>query len=103
MRSHMETRTVHMDFSYDSDKTEVAQTAYETLILDAMQGDATLFTRKDEVEAEWQLITPIEDAWASMPPSKFPNYAAGSDGPAESDEMAKRNGHHWHKLTSPGD
>jgi glucose-6-phosphate 1-dehydrogenase len=101
VRSHMETRTVHMDFSYDADKTEVAQTAYETLILDAMQGDATLFTRKDEVEAEWQLITPIEEAWASMSASKFPNYAAGSDGPAESDEMVKRNGHHWHKLASP--
>jgi glucose-6-phosphate 1-dehydrogenase len=103
VRSHMETRTVHMDFSYDSNSTEVAQTAYETLILDAMQGDATLFTRKDEVEAEWTLITPIEETWQRMGPPKFPNYAAGSDGPAASDEMVERNKHHWHKLVASGD
>jgi len=77
-----------MDFSYDSDKTEVAQTAYETLIprRHARRCHACS-PAKDEVEAEnGKLMTPIEDAWASMPPSKFPNYAAGSDGPAESDE-----------------
>ena len=103
VRSHMETRTVTMDFSYSSNNTEVAQTAYEALILDAMQGDATLFTRKDEVEAEWQLITPIEEAWQKGPPPKLPNYAAGSDGPAAADEMLARNGHHWHKLFPQGE
>jgi glucose-6-phosphate 1-dehydrogenase len=44
-----------------------------------MQGDATLFTRRDEVDAEWQIISPIEEAWAQLPPPDFPNYAAGSD------------------------
>ena len=47
-----------------------------------MRGDATLFTRRDEVEAEWRIITPIEEAWANLPVPDFPNYAAGSDGPA---------------------
>jgi len=45
-----------------------------------MQGDPTLFTRRDEVEAQWRLITPILEAWSSGPPPSFPNYAAGSDG-----------------------
>ncbi len=103
VRSHMETRTVTMDFSYDSNSSEVAQTAYETLILDAMQGDATLFTRRDEVEAEWTLITPIEDAWQNAGAPKFPNYAAGSDGPAAADEMLGRHGHQWHKLVARSD
>jgi glucose-6-phosphate 1-dehydrogenase len=46
-----------------------------------MRGDATLFTRRDEVEAEWRIITPIEEAWAHLPAPDFPNYAAGSEGP----------------------
>src|SRR5260370_38944382 len=46
-----------------------------------MRGDATLFTRRDEVEAEWRIITPIEEAWAHLPAPEFPNYAAGSEGP----------------------
>ena len=52
-----------------------------------MRGDATLFTRRDEVEAEWQIITPIEETWAHLPAPDFPNYAAGSDGPIS-----------WHEL-----
>ena len=52
-----------------------------------MRGDATLFTRRDEVEAEWRIITPIEEAWAHLPAPDFPNYAAGSEGPAS-----------WHEL-----
>jgi glucose-6-phosphate 1-dehydrogenase len=55
-----------------------APPAYETLLLDAMRGDPTLFTRADEVEAEWRIVTPIENAWHELPPPKFPNYAAGS-------------------------
>src|SRR6266511_495645 len=69
--------------------------AYETLILDAMHGDATLFTRRDEVEAEWTIITPIEQAWAELPPPSFPNYPAGSDGPEQAAQLLERSGHRW--------
>jgi glucose-6-phosphate 1-dehydrogenase len=72
--------------------------AYETLLLDVMQGDATLFIRRDEVEAQWRLITPIEEAWANQQPPEFPNYAAGSEGPREADELLARNGHGWRSL-----
>jgi len=66
--------------------------AYETLLLDSMRGDATLFTRRDEVEAEWRIITPIEEAWAQLPARDFPNYAAGTDGPASWHELLKIRG-----------
>ena len=72
--------------------------AYETLLLDAMRGDATLFTRRDGVEAQWRLITPIEDAWMQQPPPACPNYAAGSRGPASADALLARNGHRWRGI-----
>jgi glucose-6-phosphate 1-dehydrogenase len=73
--------TVEADFSYRNAFGMATPVAYETLLLDVMMGDATLFTRGDEVEAEWRIITPIEQAWAQLPPPQFPNYAAGSEGP----------------------
>jgi glucose-6-phosphate 1-dehydrogenase len=73
--------TVKADFSYREAFGMDAPLAYETLLLDVMIGDATLFTRGDEVEAEWKIITPIEQAWAQLPKPQFPNYAAGSEGP----------------------
>ena len=75
--------------------------AYQTLLLDAMRGDATLFTRGDEIEAEWSIITPIEQAWAQLPPPDFPNYAAGSEGPRAADRLlsGKRDG--WHQIAPP--
>lgn len=73
--------------------------AYETLLLDSMRGDATLFTRHDEVEAEWRIITPIEEAWAKLPPPKLPNYAAGSEGPVEADALIGNDHRAWHKLS----
>jgi glucose-6-phosphate 1-dehydrogenase len=72
---------VQADFSYRAMFGSNAPVAYETLLLDAMLGDPTLFTSRDEVEAEWRIITPIEEAWTELPPPDFPNYAAGSDGP----------------------
>jgi glucose-6-phosphate 1-dehydrogenase len=54
-----------------------------------MRGDATLFTRRDEVEAEWRIITPIEEAWAHLPVPDLPNYAAGSEGPTSWQELLK--------------
>jgi len=73
--------TVKADFSYRDAFGAHTPAAYETLLLDVMMGDATLFTRGDEVEAEWRIVTPIEQAWAQLPKPQFPNYAAGSEGP----------------------
>ena len=86
----MQTGTVHMVFNYESGFGVRTAAAYETLLLDALQGDATLFTRRDETEAEWRLITPILEAWAQQTPPSFPNYPAGSDGPRVADELLAR-------------
>jgi glucose-6-phosphate 1-dehydrogenase len=82
-------------FSYSDAFAGNTPVAYETLILDAMRGDATLFTRRDEVESEWKIITPIEEAWAQLPPPPFPNYAAGSEGPNEAVDLLSRSGYQW--------
>jgi glucose-6-phosphate 1-dehydrogenase len=94
----MRTSTVHMDFCYQRAFGYESPAAYEMLLLDVMRGDATLFIRSDEAEAQWRLITPIEEAWSQQRPPEFPNYAAGSDGPAAADELLARNGHRWRKL-----
>lgn len=98
--TQMRASTVKMDFSYAAAFGSNTPVAYETLLLDAMRGDATLFTRRDEVEAEWRIITPIEDAWAQLPTPNFPNYAAGSGGPSAANELIEPNGHHWRPLQS---
>jgi glucose-6-phosphate 1-dehydrogenase len=95
----MQTTTVDMDFCYQQGFRVEPPAAYETLLLDVMQGDATLFTRGDEVEAQWRLITPLEEAWASEQNRELVAYSAGSDGPAAADEMLARNGHRWRSLT----
>ena len=97
--AHMRTATVRMDFAYKNAFGVNSSPAYETLLLDAMRGDATLFTRRDEVEAEWRLITPIEDAWEQLPPPHFPNYPAGSGGPIAQEALVHKNGHEWRDLT----
>ena len=71
-------------------------TAYETLLVDAMAGDPTLYTRQDMVEASWAAVQPILDVWANQPaPGPFPNYPAGTWGPAASDDMLAARGHVW--------
>ncbi len=99
----MRASRVTMDFSYRDAFGTATPVAYETLLLDAMRGDPTLFTRRDEVEAEWRIITPIEDAWAALPPPKFPNYAAGSEGPSEADHLIKQDRHRWRPFKSDHD
>ncbi len=94
--------TVQMDFSYTTAFGTDSSPAYKTLLLDAMRGDATLFTRRDEVEAEWRIITPIEGAWAQLPAPKFPNYAAGSEGPDAAQQLLARENHHWRAISSNG-
>jgi glucose-6-phosphate 1-dehydrogenase len=95
----MRTATVHMDFCYQSGFGVESPDAYEMLLLDVMQGDATLFIRGDEAEEQWRLITPIEEAWSNQRARELPIYAAGSEGPAEADELPARNGHRWRRLS----
>jgi glucose-6-phosphate 1-dehydrogenase len=92
--SGMRVRPVSMDFNYGSSFGERSPTAYETLLVDAMVGDATLYTRQDMVEASWQIVQPILNVWANTK-FDFPNYPAGSWGPKASDEMLARQGHVW--------
>jgi glucose-6-phosphate 1-dehydrogenase len=86
-------RPVSMDFDYCRAFGAESPEAYQRLLLDAMLGDATLFARRDEVEAAWTLITPILDAWAAG--GKPEPYAAGSWGPAGADELLSREGRSW--------
>ena len=95
----MQTATVHMDFCYKSGFGVESPDAYEMLLLDVMQGDATLFIRSDEAEAQWRLITPIEEAWTKEGLPKLTTYEAGSDGPTEADDLLIGNGHRWRKLS----
>ena len=92
----MTIRTVHMDFLYGGAFREGLPEAYERLILDAMLGDATLFTRADEVEEQWSLVDAIVAAWRRDRPA-FPNYAAGTWGPPSADELLHRDGRSWRR------
>jgi glucose-6-phosphate 1-dehydrogenase len=96
--SRLRIRPANMDFLYGASFLLQAPSAYETLLMDAMRGDATLFTRSDEVEAAWEIIDPIFGAWQQMPPPKFPNYEAGTWGPEEADELIERDGRQWRRL-----
>jgi glucose-6-phosphate 1-dehydrogenase len=92
----MSIRTVHMDFLYGSAFREGLPEAYERLVLDAMLGDATLFTRADEIEEQWALVDAIIAPWQRDRPS-FPNYAAGTWGPPSADELVHRDGRSWRR------
>jgi glucose-6-phosphate 1-dehydrogenase len=92
----MTIRTVHMDFLYGSAFREGLPEAYERLILDAMVGDATLFTRADEIQEQWALVDAITAGWARDRPA-FPSYAAGSWGPPSADELIHRDGRSWRR------
>jgi glucose-6-phosphate 1-dehydrogenase len=94
----LDVRTVNMDFGYDTSFAVDSPDAYETLILDALLGDASLFTRADEVEAAWSVVTPIDTAWASMPAPHFPDYAAGTWGPEAADDLMERDGRRWRRI-----
>ncbi|MDP8990726.1 MAG: glucose-6-phosphate dehydrogenase [Acidobacteriota bacterium] len=92
--SGMRLRPVSMDFNYGSSFGERSPTAYETLLEDALTGDATLYTRQDMVEASWKVVAPILEDWSNRK-FDFPNYDPGTWGPAASDEMLARQGHQW--------
>jgi len=90
----MRLRPVSMDFNYGSSFGARSPSAYETLLLDAMIGDPTLYTRQDMVEASWKVVQPVLDVWSSQK-SNLPVYPAGTWGPKESDEMLARLGQEW--------
>ena len=94
----MRPASVLMDFGYREAFDAVSHDAYETLLLDAMLGDATLFTRSDEVEAAWTVVDPIIDFWASKKPEHFPNYPAGTWGPEIADTFIQGMGCAWRDL-----
>jgi glucose-6-phosphate 1-dehydrogenase len=89
-------RPVNMEFLYGTSFLSQSPEAYERLITDAMRGDATLFTRNDEVEAQWRICDPIVGTWAKEP-GPLAQYEAGSQGPAEAGELLLE-GHHWRAI-----
>ncbi len=108
----LDVRSVNMDFTYGSSFLRDAPEAYETLILDAMLGDASLFTRADEVEAAWGIVTPLHALWATadresprtdkgaagMADGAVQPYAAGTWGPTAADRLMERDGRRWRRL-----
>ncbi len=84
-----------MKFRYNEAFKTRTPEAYETLLLDVIRGDATLFMRADQVECAWQVVTPILDAWESIPSTDFSGYSAGSWGPESADLMLARERHSW--------
>jgi len=95
--TRMAIRTVNMEFLYGTAFLSESPEAYERLIIDAMRGDATLFTRNDEVEAQWRIIDPIVQAWqASSAP--LPQYPAGSQGPEEAEKLLIAGDDRWRMI-----
>jgi len=95
LTSAIEIAPVDMTFDYAEAFGEVAAPAYETLLLDVMIGEATLFTRSDEVEAAWRVVDPLIQYWETHHPKRMPTYAAGSWGPREADELLEKDGVEW--------
>jgi glucose-6-phosphate 1-dehydrogenase len=94
----MNVRPVQMEFNYGEAFLSTSPEAYERLLLDALRGDATLFTRADEVEAEWEIVDPILEAWGSGDSPRPAAYEAGSQGPAEADELLAVRAREWRRL-----
>jgi len=88
-------RSVNMRFNYARAFGDSTPDAYETLLLDVMQNDPTLFMRFDQVEAAWRILQPVLEVWSSSDDLNFPNYPAGGWGPTTSDALLARDGHNW--------
>ena len=95
----MHLEAVDMLFTYQQAFRAPTPEAYETLLLDVMRGDATLFMRDDQVEAAWSVVAPILDAWQATSPHNVPNYAAGTWGPEAADALLARDGRTWRLPT----
>jgi glucose-6-phosphate 1-dehydrogenase len=94
----MNLNPVEMVFDYDNNSSETPE-AYETLLLDAIQGDATLFMRSDQVLLAWDVVTPILESWESHNSLDFPNYSAGTWGPENAEALIAKQGHTWSSYT----
>ena len=90
--------SVDMSFEYSKYFGADAYTGYEVLLYDCMIGDATLFQRADMVEAGWSVVDPVLDVWKALPPRRFPNYAAGTWGPKDADQLLERDEREWRKI-----
>ena len=84
-----------MVFNYSESYTSGTPEAYETLLLDVMEGDSTLFMRADQVESAWKNLMPIINTWEANPNTNCPNYAAGTQGPEDAEALIARDGHNW--------
>lgn len=89
---------VDMDFNYKDHFKDQGSTGYERLLYDCMTGDATLFQRADQVEAGWCIVDQVIDVWKALPARDFPNYAAGTWGPPDSDQLLARDGRAWKNI-----
>jgi glucose-6-phosphate 1-dehydrogenase len=96
--SVMRLGAVDMNFEYADYFGVTPSTGYERLLHDCMIGDATLFQRADMVEAGWSVVNPVMDVWKALPPRNFPNYAAGTWGPKEADDLLERDGRRWRNF-----
>ena len=94
----MKVGSVEMSFNYADYFGTEPNTGYEVLLYDGIMGDQTLFQRADMVEAGWGVVDPILDVWKALPARTFPNYAAGSWGPQEADELITRDGRFWRRI-----
>jgi len=91
---------VDMAFNYADYFNVAPQTGYERLLYDCMLGDATLFQRADMLENAWKVVAPIQNVWGALEPREFPNYAAGTWGPAAAGELLAKDGRHWYDGAS---
>jgi glucose-6-phosphate 1-dehydrogenase len=89
-----------MDFAYRDYFEPIATVGYETLIYDCLLGDATLFQRADTVEVTWRAVQGLIDSWTRDPAMDFPNYTAGSAGPAVADRLLARDGRAWLPISA---
>jgi glucose-6-phosphate 1-dehydrogenase len=92
----MKLKNVEMDFTYRESYTEQLPEAYEALLLDAMDGDASLFMRNDQVETAWKIVMPIINSWKKQKKADLKFYAAGTDGPKAADDLIKKDGRKWY-------
>lgn len=90
--------TVDMEFKYKDYFGSTPSTGYERLLYDCMMGDATLFQRADMIEAGWGVVSTIQDVWKALPHRKFPNYAAGTWGPNEAEDLLVKDGREWRRC-----
>ena len=101
LRTDVEEASMNFDFAAGPFGNHAK--GYERLLHDAIAGDSTLFQRAEFVEGGWRVVQPLLDAWSGPPQNPFPNYAAGSTGPKEADDLLAAQGHAWHSLETAGD